>query len=69
MGDTKPLTRGEKKDRSEEYSEEIGTVMTRRQATAVVPNLPTSFPEKLRGIVGMVGGGRDTEREEQVHAA
>ena len=43
--------------------------MAQCTATAVLPNLPTSFPEKLRGMVGTVGGGNDTEQEEQVHAA
>ena len=48
---------GEKKDGAEQHGEETGTVMASCKATAVLPNLPTSFPEKLRGMVGTIGGG------------
>ena len=56
MGDTRPLTRGEKTDVSEEYGEGTGTVRASRTAMAVLQDLPTSFSEKLRGMVGRSEG-------------
>ena len=69
MGGPRPLRRGEKTDGSENIPGEPAPSRRTEMRKGFLRNLLTSFPEKLRGIVGTVGGGSDTEREEQVHVA
>ena len=66
MGETQPRRRGSNQDGSEKISSDAEPSWRPARRRRLSDSDQPVSPEKLRSMVGTIGGGRDTEREKQV---